>query len=835
MNRRHILLLLTLQLVLLAVFVFVASTLLPSLRATSDSDIPTLMQLPPEQAADAETVALAEAPAPPDIPPPAPPAIAAAPEVSAPVSVALQPTPAITRFTTEPTLTETFTATATATATASSTATRTPFPTLPPASPSGMLQAQPALPTLELPPPSVVLLGEPVSVPNQVVINFAPESSPSERAAYIQSIGGTVSSNLEALDAVVVNIPRGLDQNDLPPSAIVAEAEPDYLASIFQEEAAAASFPIPPNDTYYSLQWGLPAIGVPQAWAALPPSPITTIVAVIDTGICPSHPDLQGRIIAGYDFVDNDNNPNDPGNGHGCSVAGVIAANIHNAAGIAGAAPNTLIMPVRALDTNGFGSYSNIANAIVYATNNGAHIINLSLGGASPATVLQNAVNYAVSNGVTVVAAAGNTGMPGVQYPAAYAPVIAVASVDSNLQPSSFNSTGPEIDVYAPGRDIVTTDSFASPVPYSYATGTSFATPHVSAVAALLRAQGQTLQTNGGLVWAMNNGIRPTVTPTPSNTRTPTNTPTPLPIPVTPSGLTIVGSLNPPPVTPTYRWNHSTLTQGYYIYVGGPSGQVIGSFQTASAICGTSLCNFTPNVPLTAGSYVWKVIGWNTSGYGSYSPDATFVVGPTATNTPTFTPSPTNTPTNTLAVSLTPSPTNTPNPGPPAPTGLNVTGTLSPAPATPTYRWNHNPGVATGYYLYVGGSSGAAVQGYYSAASICSTSTCAVTPGTALAAGNYIFKVTAHNASGNYGPYSANFYIAVGGFPAVPTSLSVTGSLATAPATPTYRWNHDSSAQGYYMYVGNTSGAVHVGFYSAGTICSATLCQVTPGTALPAG
>src|SRR6185369_3371683 len=118
-------------------------------------------------------------------------------------------------------------------------------------------------------------------------------------------------------------------------------------------------------------------------------------------------------------FIDNTDNTEDE-LGHGCEVSGIIAAGLNNSIGIAGIAPNARIMPLKVLDTQGLGTYSNVAAAIVYAVDHNAAIINLSLGGSNASDLLENAIAYAQSHGVIVVAAAGNTGQEGVLYPAAY-------------------------------------------------------------------------------------------------------------------------------------------------------------------------------------------------------------------------------------------------------------------------------------------------------------------------------------------------------------------------------------------------------------------------------
>ncbi len=187
----------------------------------------------------------------------------------------------------------------------------------------------------------------------------------------------------------------------------------------------------------------------------------------------------------------------------------MIAANADNGIGIAGIAPNARIMPLRVLNAQGQGTYSDVAAAMVQAVDQGAQIINLSLGGTNASSVLNDAVDYAVAHGVMVIAAAGNTG-GSVLYPAAYAPVIAVGSVDPDLQMSSFSSRGPEIDLLAPGRDILTTGLSD----YRTMSGTSFAAPQVAGVAALEIALGRSLVVNGGIVAVDGVQAQPVVAPT---------------------------------------------------------------------------------------------------------------------------------------------------------------------------------------------------------------------------------------------------------------------------------------------------------------------------------
>ena len=236
------------------------------------------------------------------------------------------------------------------------------------------------------------------------------------------------------------------------------------------------------GDTYDSFLWGASAIKATSVW------PQTTggsvIVAVLDTGVA-THDDLAPQVLPGYDFIDNDATPTDL-NGHGTHVAGTISATAGNNLGVAGVAPSAKILPVRVLDASGSGSLTGVANGIIYAADNGAKIINLSLGGTSTTASLEAAVAYAVSKDVLVVAAAGNEGVNSLpSYPAAYPQVLAVASVDKSLAISSFSSRGSYVDVAAPGGSITSTYLNNS---YATLSGTSMASPHAAAAAALLRS-----------------------------------------------------------------------------------------------------------------------------------------------------------------------------------------------------------------------------------------------------------------------------------------------------------------------------------------------------------
>jgi subtilisin family serine protease len=212
-----------------------------------------------------------------------------------------------------------------------------------------------------------------------------------------------------------------------------------------------------------------------------------TIVAVVDSGVKSDHEDLVGKVVPGYNFLNNNTDTNDVA-GHGTIVSGVIGSFTNNRKGVASLGWNTKMMPIKVINQNNRLSYSNGARAIMYAADNGAKVINNSWGGTSDSTNLQNAVNYAVNRGVTVVASAGNTGCNGdscIKFPARYNNVLAVGSSNTIDQRSSFSNAGPQLDVVAPGESIYTTYMSGG---YASGTGTSFSAPFVSALAALILA-----------------------------------------------------------------------------------------------------------------------------------------------------------------------------------------------------------------------------------------------------------------------------------------------------------------------------------------------------------
>lgn len=256
----------------------------------------------------------------------------------------------------------------------------------------------------------------------------------------------------------------------------------------------ALLLPAATDDPLSGEQWHLDQVRAPEAWSATRGA--GAVVAVLDTGVDFGHPDLSGRLLPGIDLVD-DGTPPDDELGHGTLVAGLVAAVADNQVGVAGAAPDAMILPIRVLDAEGEGESADVAEGIRYAVSQGAAVINLSLadaeGGPGEGTLerlvsteVEQAIRDADVAGVVVVAAAGNDGREEVPY-RRDVPVVIVGATDraDAVWPQSNRD---DRTVFAPGVEIVSTHT--GETGYARADGTSFATPVVSAAVAMLRTQG---------------------------------------------------------------------------------------------------------------------------------------------------------------------------------------------------------------------------------------------------------------------------------------------------------------------------------------------------------
>jgi thermitase len=329
--------------------------------------------------------------------------------------------------------------------------------------------------------PTIVFAGPPdnpvpvsdLSSSQQILVKFRPGTSLPEVAEIHRQSGGQVKETIPGIGVQVVTVPKGQAMGKVKAyssNARVAYAEPDFVA-----EAAGS-----PNDPEFKNQWGMIKIQAPQAWEVTTGSNSVNI-AILDTGVDLDHPDLADKIVSNINF--SNSNTTDDVYGHGTHVAGIAAATTNNGVGVAGLGCSATIMNVKVMGDTGSGAYSWIASGIIWATDNGAEIISMSLGGSSSSSTLEDAVNYAWSKGVVVVASAGNSGNITPSYPAYYTNCIAVAATDPNDAKTSWSNHGDWVDVAAPGVNIYSTIKGGG---YGYMRGTSMAAPHVAGLAALL-------------------------------------------------------------------------------------------------------------------------------------------------------------------------------------------------------------------------------------------------------------------------------------------------------------------------------------------------------------
>ncbi|WP_139489006.1 S8 family peptidase [Brevibacillus dissolubilis] len=273
--------------------------------------------------------------------------------------------------------------------------------------------------------------------------------------------------------------------DELAKDPSIAFVEPNYTYKTADTYTTAR----PTDDPRLDQQWGHTAVCALQAWQKLaswsnPKEHV--IVAVADTGVDFTHPDLSERVLDGYNTVDDNYDTLDE-QGHGTHVAGIIAAQADNGVGIAGVAgeEDVRILPIKVLDDSGYGSSYSIATGIDKAVEKGADVINLSLGGSGNSRLIQESIRSATDKGVLVIAAAGNEGVhTDGYYPAKFPEVVAVASIDKQQRRSVFSNYGSPIDLAAPGEQILST---LTEDDYGYESGTSMAAPYVSGAAALVK------------------------------------------------------------------------------------------------------------------------------------------------------------------------------------------------------------------------------------------------------------------------------------------------------------------------------------------------------------
>jgi serine protease len=322
------------------------------------------------------------------------------------------------------------------------------------------------------------------------------EDVPAEVVQQVQELGAQYNSEFSESDHLYIikgdrNLLKALKKSPLAKKT--EYIEPNYVYKALEV----------PNDPEYSKQWNLRSINVESAWDETKGAGMT--VAVIDTGIS-RVPDLKDtKFVQGYDFVNNRDEADDD-NGHGTHVGGTVAQATNNGYGVAGIAYEASLMPLKVLSAEGGGTVADIAEAIKFAADNGADVINMSLGGGGESQVMQEAINYAYSKGVVIVAAAGNSNENSASYPARYPHVIGVSAIDSAGEKAGYSSYGAGVDISAPGgaitgenttggilQETISYDENGKLIPtFAAFQGTSMASPHVAGVAALVKASGVT-------------------------------------------------------------------------------------------------------------------------------------------------------------------------------------------------------------------------------------------------------------------------------------------------------------------------------------------------------
>ena len=322
-------------------------------------------------------------------------------------------------------------------------------------------------------------------VPGELLVRFRAGTPTAEMEAVAARAGGRLTGDIPQLRVHVVALSPDRTQEAL------ASLRSESSVESVERDVLLRGLDTVPNDMLWSTQWGSRLVGAPRAWDSTRGA-AGIVIAVVDTGVDALHPDLLGATVAGRDLVDDDVDPADD-EGHGTGVAGVIAARTNNLMGLAGVCWACSLMPVKVLDSNGWGKTSTIAAGIVWAVDHGARVVNMSFGGPGTTSALDAAVSYAARKDAVLVAAAGNSGVDTPFFPAAYAEVIGVAATDEADFLYSWSNHGDSVRVAAPGCNTATWLGGG----YVEFCGTSSAAPVVAAIAGLALSLNPTASKSG--------------------------------------------------------------------------------------------------------------------------------------------------------------------------------------------------------------------------------------------------------------------------------------------------------------------------------------------------
>ena len=322
-------------------------------------------------------------------------------------------------------------------------------------------------------------------VPGRILVRPKASLAEPDFQALVRSLDATEQLVVTALNIRALELPE-------EKAASVLETLRGNPNIEFAERDCFFAYALSVNDPYVTSgsEWHIAKVQAPQAWD-ITVGNTNVIIAIVDSGVNAAHPDLAGRVTTGFNFVDNDTITTDDER-HGTPVAGAAAASANNGIGVAGLAPGCLILPLKVSNPSHGPTAARIAQAVNYATDHGARVINISLSSPAVSSTVQSAIHYAWSNNVVIVASAGNTANNVPQYPAAASNVVAVSATDSADALASFSSYGGFVTLSAPGVAVWTT---AANLAFGYLPedGTSFSSPIVAGIAALVASANPSL------------------------------------------------------------------------------------------------------------------------------------------------------------------------------------------------------------------------------------------------------------------------------------------------------------------------------------------------------